>query len=551
MEDIIKVRLAGNTTTAPRGITLLELLRLENIPNNKVVAAYINNQLCSLQTSLNLDSEIELLDLTSDEGMRIYRDSLTFVMLKATKEILPSSRISIQHSLSNGLYGEIEAEHPLSEDDVFRIEQRMQEIITEDINFKHHSLTLEQAQDIFFKQGFIDKIKLFNQLEIEEITVHSCGDYYDTISDILVPSTGYLELFKLRFYLPGFILEYPKKDNPTVIPEYVEQGKLANVFYDRKKWGTQIGVSDVVELNQLIIDDKVEHLIRLVEANHEKQIAKIADQIAAERDRLRVILIAGPSSSGKTTFAQRLSIQLRINNLKPVAISLDDYFVDRHLTPLDEDGNYDFEALESIDIKLFNEHLAELIQGKPVNLPTFNFMEGKREWHDNVLQVGTDQPIIIEGIHGLNDKLTTAIPKGRKFKIYVSALTQINIDDHTRVPTTDVRLLRRIIRDNQFRSHSAVATIERWPSVRRGEERHIFPFQEDADVMFNSAIDYELAVLKTHAIPLLEEISEQELAYAKAQRLLKLLSNFKALPNEDGIPCNSILLEFLGGSCFE
>lgn len=547
---MIKVKLAEGTITIPQGTTLLEISRAVE-SSDKVVAAHVNNRLCSLQHQLTVTSKVQFLGLNSDEGMRIYRDSLVFVLAKATREVLPNSRLKIEHSLSNGLYGEIKAEHPLVEDDVAKIEQRMLELVLEDQPLIQQRMTLAAARNIFLEQGFHDKVRLLEQLDLEQVTTHSCDSYYDTISDVLVPSTGYLSLFKLRFYLPGFILEYPKKENPLEIPEYVEQGKLANVFYDTEKWGKNIGVSDVVELNKLVEENCVDDLIRIAEANHEKQIAKIADKIAADRDRLRVILIAGPSSSGKTTFAQRLSIQLRINQLHPVSISLDDYFVDRDRTPIDEDGNYDFETLEAIDIKLFNYHLAKLIQGESINLPTFNFIEGRREWGDKILKVGADQPIIIEGIHGLNDKLTTAIPQGRKFKIYVSALTQINIDDHTRIPTTDVRLIRRIIRDNQFRSHSAADTIDRWPSVRRGEELHIFPFQEDADVMFNSAIDYELAVLKTHAEPLLMEITDQELAFAQAQRLLNFLSYFKKLPNEDGIPCNSILLEFLGGSCFD
>lgn len=549
VEQVITVKLHGKAITVPVGVSLLELVELRNI-TTKVVAAKVNNELCDLHYRITEPCMIELLDLTSDEGMRIYRNSLVFVLMRAARDVLPNCRIMIEHSLSNGLYGEITAEHPLVEDDVTQIEQRMLEIVLADEPFEKRILPVDEVTRIFAHQGLDDKIRLLKHYNEEQLIVHKCGNYFDTISDVFVPSTGYLVLFKLRFYLPGFILEYPKKDNPLSIPEYVEHGKLAQVYYETEKWGRNVGISNAASLNEAVLSGRAADLIRITEAYQEKRIAKIADEIAKERDRLRIILIAGPSSSGKTTFAQRLSIQLRINNLNPVSISLDDYFVDRDQTPLDEDGNYDFEAIEAIDIKLFNEHLSKLIQGEPVKLPSFNFIEGQREWRDKTLQVGADQPIIIEGIHGLNDRLTAAIPKGRKFKIYVSALTQLNVDDHTRIPTTDVRLIRRMIRDNQFRSHNAVDTITRWPSVRRGEEKHIFPFQEDADVMFNSTLDYELAVLKKYAEPLLLEITKEQKAYAEAQRLLQLLKYFHPLTSEDDIPCNSIMREFIGGSCF-
>jgi len=549
VDRTINIQLPGSSLTVPQGTSLLDLVKMQNT-STKVVAAHVNNALCSLDYRLEHDCSVRLLDLTTDDGMRVYRSSLVFTLIRAAKEVLPNCRVHIEHALSNGLYGEIEAEQPLVESDVMRIEKRMMEIISADEPFVRHVLSRDEAVAIFARQNLHDKVKLYNQMPEQEIVVHSCGDYYDTLADVFVPSTGYLTLFKLRFYLPGFILEFPKVSNPTEIPDYVEHGKLANVYYETEKWGKTVSISNVAELNDVIAANRYGDLIRVCEAYHEKQIAKIADRIAADRDRLRIVLIAGPSSSGKTTFAQRLLIQLRINHLHPVVIGLDDYFVDRDRTPIDEDGNYDFEALEAIDIKLFNEHLSKLIQGEAVNVPTFNFQKGQREWNDRILQIGPDQPIIIEGIHGLNDKLTAAIPKSRKFKIYISAITQINIDNHTRIATTDARLIRRIVRDNQFRAHTALDTINRWPLVRRGEEKHIFPFQEDADVMFNSAMDYELAVLKKYAEPLLRDIPREEPAYAVAQRLLKILSYFRPLPSEKDIPCNSILKEFLGGSCF-
>lgn len=549
MTKLIEVQLQEDMVSIPQGTSLFELQQKGEIAQD-VVVARVNNIMQDLHYQVTESCQIELIDLTSDEGMRVYRDSLVFILVRAAKEVIPNCRVRIEHSLSNGLFGEIEYEHPLVEADITKIELKMQEIIAKNEPFIRHRMRVEQASKIFSQRGLRDKVRLFKNSKHSMIDIHSCGEHYDTISDLFVPTTGYLNVFKLRFYLPGFILEFPQKQNPNVIPEYIEHGKLANVYYETEKWGKHVGISDAAALNEWISQGRVGDLVRLAEAYHEKQIARIADQIAAEKDRLRIILIAGPSSSGKTTFAQRLSIQLRINRLNPVSISLDDYFVDRELTPLDEDGNYDFEAIECIDVKLFNEHLSKIIQGEAVELPTFNFIEGQREWRGNILQVDLEQPIIIEGIHGLNDALTSAIPKARKFKIYVSALTQLNIDDHTRIPTTDVRKIRRIIRDNQFRSQTAIDTIYRWPSVRRGEEKHIFPFQEDADVMFNSALDYELAVLKRHVKPLLEEISIEEPAYAEAQRLLNLLRNVQEFECEDAIPCNSILREFIGDSCF-
>ncbi len=549
MAEKINVRYRGETYTVQAGTSLNQLIAEFHLAPNGI-AGLVNNVLKSLHYEIEQSCELELLDLTSSEGSRIYRNSLVFVMVRAAKDVLGDCRVIIEHALSNGIYGEIHMDKPLTEEEVLKIEQRMLEIILADEPFVRHRVSVKEACEIFTKQNLLDKVRLLEQSTEEYIDIHSCGNYYDTISDVFVPSTGHLVLFKLRFYLPGFILEYPKKENPLELPRYIEHGKLANVYYEAEKWGKNLGVSCAACLNDWLEIGKAGDLIRMSEAYHEKQISRIADQIAFERDRLRIILIAGPSSSGKTTFSQRLLIQLRINQLHPVVIHLDDYFIDRELTPIDEDGDYDFEALEAIDVKLFNEHLSQLIQGEAVNIPSYNFVKGRREWHDRVLQIGPNQPIIVEGIHGLNDVLTSAIPKGRKFKIYVSALTQINIDDHTRIPTTDARLIRRIIRDRQFRSHTAIDTIERWPSVRRGEEKYIFPFQEDADVMFNSALDYELAVLKKYAEPWLKEIPVEERAYVHAQRLLKLLNHFKELPTIDDIPRSSILMEFLGGSCF-
>lgn len=552
--ETVDICLNGVTHSVARGTPASDLLPENNCqtqPGGIITAVRVNNMVRDLTFPLQESADLEWVHVTSAEGMRVYRSSLVFLMLRAAKEMLPQCRVHVKHSLSNGLYGEIDYHRPVMERDIEAVESRMRDIAAEDETFVRQKVTIEEAIRIFSQQNMESKVRLLKSSQRREVTIYHFGWYKDYLANTLVPSSGYLQHFKLRFYLPGFILEYPRRSNPCVIPPYVEQGKLANVYFEAERWQKNICVEDAAELNRRATNDQGGELIRVSEAYHEKHVAKIADEIAQNRDRLRVILIAGPSSSGKTTFAERLSVQLRVNGLFPVAIGLDNYFVERWRTPVDDDGNYDFEALEAIDVPLFNEHLSQLIQGQEIHLPRYNFQTGQREWTGRTLTVSNDQPLIIEGIHGLNDELTSSIPKGRKFKIYVSALTNLNLDDHTRIPTTDVRLLRRMVRDYQFRGYSAVETIERWPSVRRGEEKHIFPFQEDADVMFNSALVYELAVLKRHAEPLLAAISSDVRPYAEARRLLRFLSHFHAMQAESDIPCNSILREFVGGSCFE
>ena len=459
--------------------------------------------------------------------------------------------MQIKHSLNNGLYGEFDHNPPVIEKDIRAIEERMRALVEEDIPFTRLIVPVEEAKRIYAEQGFDDKIRLLEQQGGDTTVLYSFGWFHDSLRTILVPSSGYLKYFKLRYYLPGFILEYPRRANPAVIPEYVEQGKLFNAFFEAERWQDNLRIPDAASLNDCIMRGGFGDLVRVSEAYHENQIRDIAEQIARDKDRLRVVLIAGPSSSGKTTFANRLKVQLRVCGLEPVAIGLDDYFVDRHRTPVDADGKPDFEALEAIDLELFNEHLTKLIQGEEVEIPIFDFLTGSRKWNGRRLKVRPDQPLIIEGIHGLNDQLTKSIPKGRKFKIYVSALTNLNLDSHTRISTTDVRLLRRMVRDRQFRGYDAKATIEHWPSVTRGERLHIFPFQESADVMFNSTLIYELAVLKPLSTKLLREITPADRQYSEARRLLRFLDYFVAVDDWSAIPCNSILREFIGGSCFD
>ncbi|MCT4562957.1 MAG: nucleoside kinase [Maledivibacter sp.] len=550
IKDKIEITLKGGTTLEfEKGISLEEIKdKVQEEYDTSIVAAKVNNNLRELKYSLNEDAEIEFVDLSTSIGHRIYQRSLSFVFIRAAMELLTGCKVSVEHSLSKGLYCEIDYKELINEDHVKAIENRMREIIRQDEPFIKKSIPKEKAKEIFKQFGMDAKEKLLKYREKDSINIYSCGWLRNYFYGYMVPSTGYLKEFSLKFYMPGLIIQFPTKEQPDSIPEFVEQPKLAAVFHESEKWGNILNVGYVANLNETIDEDKIPELIRVAEALHEKKIAQIADKITKKNKRL--VLIAGPSSSGKTTFAQRLLIQLKVNGLNPITLSTDDYFVDRELTPRDEEGNYDFESLDAVDVELFNDDLTKLIQGHEIQIPTFNFLTGRREYKGKKLKIHKDQPIIIEGIHGLNEKLTQDIPHDKKFKIYISALTQLNIDNHNRIPTTDSRLIRRIVRDSKYRGHSALTTLRIWKSVRRGEERNIFPFQEEADIMFNSALVYELAVLKKYAEPLLREIDDKESEYAEAKRLLKFLSYFKSIDDDKYILQTSIIKEFTGGSCF-
>lgn len=549
-EDKIKVFLKNGTTLeVKKGATLEEIRdKVQEEYDALIVAAKVNNNLRELGFELDNDVKLEFVDLSMSIGQRIYQRSLSFVFIRAAMELFAGCNVSVEHSLSKGLYCEIDYKNPINEEDVEAIENRMREIINQDVPLIKKSIPKEQAKKIFKQFGMGAKEKLLRYREKDFINIYSCGWLKNYFYGYMVPRTGYLNDFRLKFYLPGVIIQFPTKENPNKVPKFVEQPKLASIFREAEVWGNILNVEYVAYLNEAIEQNNVPELIRVSEALHEKKIAQIADKITTKNKR--VVLIAGPSSSGKTTFAQRLLIQLKVNGLNPVTLSTDDYFVDREFTPRDEEGNYDFEALEAVDVELFNEHIAKLIQGQEVHIPTFNFLTGKREYNGNKLKIHKDQPIIIEGIHGLNEKLTEDIPHNKKYKIYISALTQLNIDNHNRIPTTDTRLIRRIVRDSKYRGHSALTTLRLWKSVRRGEEKNIFPFQEEADTMFNSALVYELAVLKKYAEPLLTEINNNEPEYAEAKRLLKFLSYFKSIEDDKYVLQTSILKEFIGGSCF-
>jgi uridine kinase len=534
----------------PFGTSLLEIIQHVELPfSSPIVAAYVNNVEQDLNYQPDGDCNINFIELATDEGLRIYRRSLYFVLLKAAKDIFPNNNLHIEHSISTGVYCEMEDHSSLTIKDVQEIENKMWAIVKAKVPFVKQNFTKDEACRLMLRGGHSCKVRLMKYHEAELVEMYQCGETFENFNGVLIPNTGYLNLFQLKPYLHGFILLFPDKKHIDRLPEFKELTKLANTFSECKVWAKAIEVEDVTDFNEQITLGRGGDLVRLAEARQEKQISQIADCIAMDKENIRVILIAGPSSSGKTTFTQRLAIQLRVNGLKPVTISLDDYFVNRDRTPIDETGEYDFEAIDALDLPLFNEDLKKLIKGKEVIIPKFNFVLGEREAKGKPLKIDTSSVLLIEGIHGLNERLTASIPKEQKFKVYVSALTQLNIDNHNIIPTTDTRLIRRLVRDYYFRGSDAMRTLKVWPSVRRGEEKNIFPYQEEANVMFNTFLLYELSVLKPHALRLLDGVPQDSSLYIEARRLIKILNYFVNIDNEE-IPTNSIIREFIGGCCF-
>lgn len=516
-----------------------------------IVAAKLNNELRDLQTPVGNYEQIEFVDMSSETGLRIYRRSVIFLLIIAVHELYPEADVAVQFSANKGVYCDISLPAALTAADVEKISAHMQKIVAENRSIVKKSLPKEDAVRLFKESQQIEKANLIAALSKESVSIYYCGVFYDYLYGAMLGSTGQLGNFALDFCAPGVLLRTPEADDPDVVPKLLNQSKLMRVLAESKRWAEILHCDYVPDLNRHNKMGDIGDIIRVSEALHEKRIAQIADYITDHITRVRLILIAGPSSSGKTSFAQRLRIQLRVNGIEPVSISLDDYFCDRERTPKNEKGEYDFEALEALDIELFNQNLVDLLQGREAVIPRYNFISGKREWEGCLpLSLGKKQPIIIEGIHGLNEKLTASIPRDKKFKIYISALTQLNVDAHNRIPTTDARLIRRMVRDYQSRGASALKTLRQWPDVRAGEKKNIFPYQEEADVMFNSALIYELGVLKKYVKPLLEKIPHEEPERAKALRLLDFCQYFDDIYGEEDIPNNSILREFIGKSCF-
>lgn len=548
--SLIKVTISEKVFEVPMGMRVQELIKeIPELQDRGVVAVKAGQAIKELSYALTFDQELQLLDLSNMDGIRIYQRGLIFVLVRAAMELYPGVQVVTQHSLNRGLYLELRNYSPLESIDMNHLKQKMNEIIEADEPFIKERVLKEDAAAYFEKFGMAPKKALLQYRTQDYINLYTLGWLKNYFYGYMVPSTGYLKIFDLVPYYHGAVLLCPTKYSNKGLPEYIEQPKLTQIYSETEKWSSILGIEYVSDLNACIDSERIEEMMRIQEALQEKKIAQIADRISESQKRL--ILIAGPSSSGKTTFANRLMVQLKVNGLKPITLSTDDYFVDRELTPLDEDGKYDFESIDSVDVALFNQNLASLLNGEEVELPTFNFKTGKREYRGRKLQIKPDQTIIIEGIHGLNEKLTSAIDKKDKFKIYISALTTLNIDEHNRIPTSDTRLFRRIVRDYRSRGYSAQFTIAQWASVRRGEEKNIFPFQEEADVMFNSAMVHELAVLKKHVQRLLVDIDDSKAEFTEAKRLLKFLSYFKSIDDERQIPPTSILREFIGGSAFE
>ena len=513
------------------------------------ISAHVNNKVEGMHYRLYKPKEIEFLDITSPSGLRAYTRTLFFVLCKAVHDLYEKCKVSIDIPVSNGYYVDLDIGHPVTLEDAGKIRKRMQEIIDAAYPIHRHETTTEEAIHMFSILHTYSKVKLLKSYGSLYTTFYDIDEYYDYFYGSLLTNTSQLYLFGLEKYYDGLLLRLPSRENPDELGEIVMQDKMFGIFKEHHSWQNIIGLRTIGDLNEAIAEGKTNLLIQVSEALQEKKISKIADEIA-HRKGIRMVLIAGPSSSGKTTTCKRLSVQLITNGIKPVPISLDDYFLDREQTPRDASGDYDFESIHALNIPLLNEQLSALFRGEEVELPRYNFQAGKSEWSGKRLRLQPDEILVVEGIHALNPELTAQIPDEMKFRVYASALTTLLLDNHNYIPTTDNRLLRRIIRDHKYRGVDARETIRRWPSVRNGENKWIFPFQENADMMFNSAMLFELAVIKSQAEPLLEQVPENCPEYAEAYRLRKFLRYIRPIP-EQQIPPTSLLREFLGGSSFE
>jgi uridine kinase len=549
LRQTIQVRFAdGQVFEGPVG-TPLEVFIQAALPerSSSIMAALVNGKLSELTQPITQDADVLPISMADSDGARIYRRSLSFLLVTAFHELYPKARIIIDYAVPlGGFFCQVEGREPVTAAEVGLIENRMWEIVEEDAPISKERVAVTEAMTLFGEKGYSDKVRLLKDRRKDYLKLYTLHGVKDYFYGYMVPSAGYLRTFRLRYHPPGFILQYPTPEHPTVLPVYREYPKLAAAFREYGQWMKVMKVDCVASLNEAIETERIREVVLVTEALHEERIATIAHQIAERRGQVRLVLIAGPSGSGKTTFSKRLSVQLMAHGIRPVPLGLDDYFVDREKTPLDEYGEYDFETLEALDLRLFNEQLLALIAGQEVTLPHYNFKTGKREW-GRKLSISGEHVILVEGIHGLNPDLVPNVPPEQIYRIYVSALTQLNIDHHNRVSTSDTRLLRRIVRDAANRGYPAQETIKMWEKVRRGEGRNIFPFQENADAVFNSALVYELAVLKPFAEPLLRQVEPGTMEYVEVKRLLAFLDWF--LPcGPDLIPDNSILREFIGDS---
>jgi uridine kinase len=553
MNEMLNITVNGTVKQYPKGTTLLEISKEHaDKYEDDIILAYRDGRLRELFKTVQKDCLVDFITTADDTGHKTYQRGLILVMLKAIygelgREII--KKVLIEYSIGSGNFCRIEGVGELTDEMINKIKNKMQQIINDDIPFEKRVIGTNEARELFHYYKMYDKEKLFRYRRVSTANIYSLAGFEDYFYGYMPASTGILKYFDIIRYDDGFILMLPEKNKPKVITPFVPQPKLYATLKQSNMWGKAMEIETVGDLNEEITKGGINDLILVQEALQEKKIAQIAELIKEAGNR-KFVMIAGPSSSGKTTFSHRLSIQLRTYGLKPHPIAVDDYFVNRDLTPIDKEGKPNFETLAAVDVEQFNKDMTDLLNGKTVELPTYNFKTGRREYKGNYKTLGKDDILVIEGIHGLNDKLSYSLPRESKFKIYISALTQLNIDEHNRIPTTDGRLIRRLVRDARTRGTSAKETIAMWPSVRRGEEENIFPFQEEADVMFNSALIYELCLLKQYAEPILFGIDRECEEYQEAKRLLKFLDYFLGVSSED-IPKNSILREFIGGSCFK
>lgn len=529
-------------------LTVIDAFKEAIEEKENVIACMVNNEVKPLDYVLKQNDEVELLNTSSRDGARIYTRGLLFIMGKAFNELYPEVKLTVNFQLSSSMFCKIEKD-TINEEMIENVKARMQEIIDKNLKIKKVEMSKEEATEFLEKENTgIGKIQIENK-EKETVSLYFCEEYYNYFYGVMPISTGYIKLFDIMKYHDGFLIRYPSKNKPNEIKPYQEGKKLLATLEEYDDIYRILGIATLSQLNKKIRNGEAKDIILLSEALHEKKIANIADKIIEDRKK-RVILIAGPSSSGKTTFAKRLGIQLKLNGLKPKTISVDNYFVEREQTPKDEFGNYNFEALEAVDLKLLNEHLVKLLNGEEIEVPTFDFKKGTKYYTGKTMKLEDDEVLVMEGIHCLNDELTPAIDKNQKFKIYISALTVLNIDYYNRISTTDTRIIRRTVRDSQFRGYDAIKTLSSWYSISAGEEKNIFPFQEGADVMFNTSLVYEINALKKYALPLFSQIGKEEKEYAEAKRLTEFLKYFEQIDIED-IPKNSLLREFIGGGIFD
>ncbi|WP_396127980.1 nucleoside kinase [Clostridium sp.] len=541
--------LKNETIKAKKGLTFYELI----IDNGKekvkdVSICKLNGKYYELTEVIEDDGEVELIGFDTELGIKIYTRTLQFIFIKVALDLFPKSKITIQHAISNAVYGEVNKEIPLGKEDINKIKLKMQEIISRDVPIKSIRTSKEEAIRIFKEYNMEDKVKLLTHYDIKYVHLYDLEGRCDYFYGPMGYSTGIIKKFDVFMYESGFILQRPQRKNLNELAEFKEQKSLTKIFIETERWLSILGVEDVGSLNERVLNNELRNIIMVSEGLHEKKIANIADEILNRKD-VKIILIAGPSSSGKTTFANRLSIQLRVNGLIPIPLSLDNYFVNRIDNPKDENGEYDFESINALDLNLLNKDLESLMRGEEVNLPIYNFKTGEKEWKDYKVKLPKGGVLILEGIHGLNPKLISKTLNSNVFKIYISALTQLNIDNHNRISTTDVRKVRRIVRDSLSRGYEAESTLKMWPSIKAGEKKNIFVYQEEADVAFNSTLVYELGVLKPYALKELEKITEESPVYSETIRLKSFLSFFKEI-NIEEVPKNSILREFIGGSIF-